>query len=98
MIKCLTIQIDLSQVNDVRKDDVAKLLRSFNRFPEIDIDPERPAIVSFNLFSDDVQTLWQELEQGVLQSEPMGQWISQHAVIACEGENGWDDYITLWPK
>ncbi|GAB1258361.1 hypothetical protein NBRC116494_28630 [Aurantivibrio plasticivorans] len=66
-----------------------------NRFPEIDLPDHNPCI-QLHYFSEDLSLLWTDLRQQLLKSGELGDWVKSCAIIACEGEHGWDDMIVLF--
>ena len=94
-MKCLVIQLHPSMDTSFTEQDVIKLVRSVGRFPEIDIDDEQDNLINLNFFSEDLPLLWADLKAGFETNKDLGNWISKVAIIACEGEDGWDDALLL---
>ena len=95
-MKCIAIQINMSRDTAFDEDDFLRLVKSIGRFPEIDRDEQDNALVQFNFFTEDPPLLWQALQTQVLEDADMGAWVRAQAVIACEGDQGWDDMKLLF--
>lgn len=52
-------------------------------------------LLTLNFFSEEVPVLWEKLQQGLLSSDGLGEWLRKVSIIACEGEQSWDDYLLL---
>jgi hypothetical protein len=77
------------------EDDVIKRVKSLGRFPEVDVVEDDGRFVNLNFFTEELPVLWQELQQGLLADGSLGSWVKQVAIIVCEGEKSWDDYLLL---
>ncbi len=95
-MKCLSIQLQTSRDSSFSPDELAHHLRSFGRYPEIDVDPDRRDYVNLNLFTEDLNELAKEINEKVLNNTEIGPWVKRTAIIVCEGDQGWDDYLLLW--
>lgn len=95
-MKCISIQF--FPTRDQRWDlgDLLAQLRAIGRYPEVDADEGGSGSVNLNFFTEDVQRCWRDLEQGVLNDAALGEWVRQNAIVVCEGDQGWDDYLLLW--
>lgn len=105
-MKCLTIQIEINRlpggnVQAFEEAEFLKRVHSVNRYPEID----RPELgkgdyhndfISYNFFTAQLPELWQQLQQVLIEDTDYFAILSPIAIIACEGEQGWDDYRLLY--
>lgn len=96
MIKCLSIQIDLSRDASFDADDMRRALKQLGRYPEVDRDPETPGLVQFNLFSENVDALWAQLKDKLFSNGPLALWLDKVAIVVCDGEQDRDDGLLLW--
>lgn len=94
-MKCLSIQLHPQRDDSFQPDDLIQRLRSLGRYPEIDIDPGGKPYIDLNLFTEDLNKLIQEINREVLNDDPLGAWVKNVAVIVCEGDQGWDNYLLL---
>ncbi len=95
-MKCLSIQLHPDRDTSFRPEDLIQHLKSIGRYPEIDIDQDKPQYVNLNLFTEDLNALSQQINTQVIDDEHLGPWVKNVSVIVCEGDQGWDDYILLW--
>jgi hypothetical protein len=51
--------------------------------------------LNFNYKTPDVGRLWSLIRREVLNSPALGPAIRQAAIITCQGDAGWDDYLLL---
>lgn len=94
MIKCLTIQILLELAPQFDRQTILDALHAIERFPEIDED-EEGKWVAFNLFTEDLHSLWTELGP-VLEQAAISDLMHRSGIIVCEGEDGWSDDCVLF--
>lgn len=97
-MKCLSIQLNLKNASKFNPESLIDHLRSIGRYPEIDRDPENSSELNLNFFTEDASALWQQLKDEVLNDRELGAAIKQIATIVCEGDQGWDNQILLWPE
>lgn len=95
-MKCIAIQLDMSRNTAFDESDFIRLVKSIGRFPEVDRDEDHPTMVQCNFFTEDPIVLWKDLRERVLGDESLGDWVRSVAVVACEGEEGWDDLCLLY--
>ncbi|MFT7560598.1 MAG: hypothetical protein ACI93R_002520 [Flavobacteriales bacterium] len=95
-MKCLSLQVEPSLDESVDPEVLMAALKKLGRFPEVDREKlEGKSYVIFNIFSDDVAALWKELQQSLFEDESLATWLKRTTIVACEGENGWDDGLLL---
>ena len=51
--------------------------------------------VNFTFAATDAGALWQKMRDEVLAHDELGAQIASAAIVICEGEQGWDDYLLL---
>ena len=90
-MKCLSIQIDLTKAQGFDQDEFLFLLRGLGRFPEV--DKVGTATIAFNLFSEDLPALWQELWGSLYEGGDMSAVLKRSSIVACEGENEEDLFL-----
>ena len=94
-MKCLTIQIHSQRDTSYSYKDIAFYLRKAGRSPEVDIVEDDGNWVNLNFFSENLLLLWSDI-QAVLKAQPeIAMWLARVGIIACEGEQGWDDLRLL---
>jgi len=95
-MKCLSIQLqeDIDSAHTV--DELVEHVRSFGRYPEIDRGENDEKYVNLNFFTEDLRAMWPEFKSKVLNDTSLGEWVKKVAIIACEGDQGWDNHILLW--
>ena len=94
-MKCLVIQIIPHRDKRYSLDDFLVFTRSMGRYPEVDLG-ENEGHISLNYFTEDMQLLWQELQQKLFTDSTYGDWLKNVAIVGCEGEKGWDDARLLF--
>ena len=95
-MKCVSVQLYPALDTTFEVGDLLALVRSIGRFPEVDQDDVDPKSINLNFFTEDLQGFWQQFQQGVLNDPELGAWVKRIAVIVCEGDQGWDNYLLLW--
>lgn len=95
-MKCVSVQIHPANDGSYEVDDLLALVRSIGRYPEVDSDEGDSHSVNLNFFTEDLQRFWREFQEGVLNDAALGPWVRKTAIIVCEGDQGWDDYLLLW--
>ncbi len=94
-MKCLSIQLQPELDTTFDEKDVIDLVRSIGRSPEIDIGDDNGKYINLNFFTENLRLLWDELKTGFKKDKELGKWIDKVAIIVCEGNSGWDDYLLL---
>jgi hypothetical protein len=51
--------------------------------------------VNYDFVASDVQRLWRVLQNQVMEDSTVSGALSKAAVVVCEGEQGWNDYLLL---
>ncbi|MFL0810208.1 MAG: hypothetical protein K6L76_07325 [Agarilytica sp.] len=97
-MKCLSLQLNLTNAPKSFAAQLVDHLRSIGRFPELDRDPDRPDDLCLNFFTEDAASLWADIQAHVLNDRELGEQTKQIATIICEGDQGWDNQILLWPE
>jgi len=95
MLKCLSIQLQPSLDSSHNEEEVIVNVRALGCFPEVDVIEEDERYVNLNFFSEEMPAVWQRLQAGLLNDGSLGAWVRKVAVIVCEGEQSWDDYLLL---
>lgn len=99
-MKCLTIQVQLDRIADFDEAGFLNQVRSHGCYPEIDRseintpDFDQPYI-NFNFFTDELKVLWPKLHNALYLDPAFGPQLTDCTIVACEGDNGWDNYLTL---
>lgn len=95
-MKCLTFELQPDIDASLDEKPLIDLVRSMGRFPEIDtyIRKEKD-FINLNFFSEDLPLLWGELKSALEGDQEINNWVNRVAIIACEGEEGWDDFLLL---
>ncbi len=94
MIKCLCIQIILANAPDFDQQDLLDVLNERGRYPEIDAD-EQGTWISFNLFTENLAALWDELKAHVLPAPALAELFRTAAIVVAEGDDGWRENLVL---
>lgn len=94
-MKCLSIQLQPKIDTSFNEKDLIELVRSIGRSPEIDTSDDKGKYISLHFFTEDLIVLWGELQQEFRKNNALNEWINKVAIIACEGDRGWDDYLLL---
>ena len=89
MIKCLCIQILLGRAPNFDRQPLLTAMHAIERFPEIDVD-EGGAWLAFNLFTEDLASLWAELEPALFESSAAS-LLRAAGIIVSEGEYCWSE-------
>lgn len=95
-MKCLSIQLHPRRDTRFSPDDLVLHLRTLGRYPEIDLDSDTSEYINLNLFTEDLNQLAKDINAHVLNDSTIGPWVKRVAIIACEGGQGWNDYLVLW--
>lgn len=95
MLKCLSIQLQPELDDSHSEVEVIASVKALGCFPEVDVIDEGERYVNLNFFSEQMPAVWQKLQSGLLNDGSLGSWVRKVAVIVCEGEQGWDDYLLL---
>lgn len=95
-MRCLSIQLQPERDQRFKPEDLVALVKSLGRYPEVDRPKDDDRYVNLNFFTEEAPTLWQELQQGVLENDRLGDWVKQVAVIVCEAEQESEDYLLLY--
>lgn len=96
MLKCLSIQLQPDLDSSHSEAEVIAKVKDLGCFPEVDVIDESERYVNLNFFSEQMPAVWQKLQHGLLNDPQLGPWLRKVAVIVCEGEQSWDDYLLLF--
>lgn len=94
-MRWLSIQLQPERDPRFRAEDLVALVKSLGRYPEVDRPGGNDEYVNLNFFTEEAEKLWQDLQQGVLGDERLGDWVKQVAIIVCEAEQESEDYLLL---
>jgi len=94
-MKSLTIQLMPELDTSLNEVAVIDLLKSISRYPEVDADDDGERFINLHLFTEDLPTLWADIKSALELNHEIKNWIGKVAVVACEGDEGWDDYLLL---
>ncbi|MDZ7925217.1 MAG: hypothetical protein U5M23_14445 [Marinagarivorans sp.] len=94
-MKCLTIQIHPLRDTSYSYKDVLFYLRNAGRSPEVDIVEDDGNWVNLNFFSENLLLLWSDIQTALKTQPELAIWLARVGIIACEGEQGWDDLRLL---
>ncbi len=95
MLKCLTIQLQPDLDARFNEQALLQRVKALGHYPEVDAGEEFGPYINLNFFTEQAPLLWQQL-QGLLNDQLVGDWLKRVAIVACEGEQGWDDYQLLY--
>ena len=84
-MNCLTIQLDLSRDRSREFDAFLAHVRSAGRYPEIDQPAPNRDELALHFFTEDLSTLWPELQSTLLADSEFGVWLKNVAIIGCDG-------------
>jgi hypothetical protein len=95
-MKCLNIQLHPELCSDDVENHVANLTAIANASARetkvsVDRDDDDGPYINVNVYTDDIVTLWSAVSL-VITSTPS---LAAAAIVCCEGDNGWDDYLLL---
>ncbi|BCD96226.1 hypothetical protein [Marinagarivorans cellulosilyticus] len=94
-MKCFIIQIDPSRDTRYSIEAFTKLVREQGKFPEVEADYDNNTLTNLNFFTEQPGPFWQEMQSEILQHPDCASWIKRVAIVACEGEHGWNDALLL---
>ena len=84
------LQPDLGAPFDLR--EIVKKLKLNNLIPEISEGEDDGKYINLHFKTNDVKNTWKEIKT-ILFSEYA---LSDMAIVTCEGNEGWDDYLLLY--
>jgi hypothetical protein len=98
--KALYIQWQPELANDLEMAKLAALLGNVvDTVPETTFDFEagndQGPYVTFRFQSSDLNLLWNALRQQIYELPGVGEVVATSTIAVCEGEHGWNDYLTL---
>lgn len=95
-MKYLSIQIQQGRDLSHTVDEALALSRQLGRFPELDWADDKGKFIHLNYFSENLVTLWSDLEQGLMNDATLGPWLRAVSVVVCERPENADDLLLLW--
>ena len=91
-MKYLHIQLQPDLNLSIDKVEVKTVLSSAGYIPEIQEGDDNGPYINFNIQTNDLKQTWQAV-YSILSKLP---YVSSSAIVACGGDNGWDDYLLLY--
>jgi hypothetical protein len=93
MIQCMSIQLDIGNDKGFSEQDVVAALKRIGRYPEVVSD--KPDTVMLNLFTEELPSLWQQVQTQLLGDSELAQWLKQRAVIVAAQIEAREDEVLL---
>lgn len=83
MIQCLTIQLQGDAASSDNVPILISALKSIGRYPEVETNAPNKGHVSLylNLFTETLNTVWQQVEEQMLNHPEIGSWLKDNAII-----------------
>lgn len=99
-MRTISIQVQPDKVPNLELEKINQLFKEIKKNTLIerayfDEGNDQGRYINFNYDSNDVQSLWVEIQDVLYKSESISKDLCQCSMVMCSGENGWDDYILL---
>jgi hypothetical protein len=101
MTKVLNIQVQPERVPELDESKAIEFLKIIGSGTDLikhfDLSEghDNGRYINFNYSTDDLPGLWSLIKKEVLDAPVTGSMIKRAAIIVCEGDTGWDNYLLL---
>jgi len=102
MLKTLTVQLKPELLGDRLSNKAVQLLEALANTQKLMSHfkvlkgAENEKYINVNFECVDLLNLWASIKESFLTKNPLSPMLKKGAIIICQGENGWEDYLLLY--